>query len=502
LTLSAVRDPASYDLHTASSIDTSFPIQPMYNGLVHFDPLDPNMSRIVPELAQTWEVSPDNTVFTFHLQPNVKFQQGQSLTAEDAKFSIERQMNPPRGVVMPRKAVFDVVDRLEVLDPLTLRIVTKRPYPSLLPNLAQGWMAVYSKPWVEAGNEPSKMTNGTGPFMFKSYTQGVSFELVRNPNYWKSGLPYLDGITYFIIPDENTLLGACRSNQIVVCPLNKTDRAQFERDLADKVRFEQKPTVYGGDIINLNTARKPFDDVRVRRALAYAIDRAAAIQILRDGTGFSGSYMPAHGNWGLPDQELAQYPGYGADVANNRLEAKKLLTEAGLADGFKTSLSYIGGDGPTQTLATFLVDQFAQIGVAVAPQALNNAQHLDAMNKGDFDLGVRTTAYSFDDPDAVYGENFLCKAPRNYSRLCVEEVDRLYDQQSQETDAAKRKDIVLRMERLQLAEMPRIMLPTGASTGHGVFSTSPFAIWKTVQNWGLQPSDYSNRQFEQVWLKP
>ncbi|MBI2885870.1 MAG: ABC transporter substrate-binding protein [Chloroflexi bacterium] len=490
LNLALSTEPATLDLHADN---TSTPVFPIYNPLVRYDPLEALMSKVEPNLAERWEISPDGKTYTFHLIKGVKFHQGGEFTASDAAFSFERQKNPQKGQVAPRKAAFDPVDRFEVVDDYTLRVHMKRLYASFLANIAQGWMAMLDKEWVEAGHDPTKELNGTGPFTWKEYIRGTSVEQVKNPNYWKKGLPYLDGVKYFFIPDEGTLLAAFRTGNLHISgsALNLAQQGDVTSALGDKVRSEKRPVYYGNSLVNLSTAKKPFDDVRVRRALSYAIDREAGIKVLWEGQGYNQGYMPGKGPWGLPPEELAKFPGFSGDPEKNRAEAKRLLAEAGYPNGFNVAMNVRKQTGREQ-VNIFVQDQWKRIGVIGTLKTYETAVSYELLRSGDYEVFEWGTAYAFDDPDAIYAEHFTCKAERNYAHLCIPEVDALFEKQSAELDLAKRKKLVNEMEKAALDAMPRIIIPAGDNTATG--------IWNTVRNWRLQPSPYGNRHWEQTWL--
>ena len=500
LNLSLNGDPTNFDVHTSNTVTVSYPTQPAYNTLIRYDPSDPTGTKIIPDLADTWEVSQDGLTYTFHLHPNVKFHQGQDLTAADVKFSYERQMSPPQGVVMPRQAAFAQVDHIDAVDPLTVRVVLKRPDASFLTNIAQGWMAFYSMLWVDAGHNPANEVNGTGPFALKNYTRGVSVELTRNPNYWKPGLPYLDGIKYFILPDANAVFAACRTTQIAICQVPSEQLGTLAKEAGDKGSFQVNPGGWGGDFVNFSAKTKPFDDARVRQALAYAIDRSAFIATLREGDGYNQGFMPGKGQWALSADELAQFPGYGPDVQKNFAQAKQLLADAGYPNGFDVTLGVRNLPGHDQS-AIFLKDQWANVGVNATLQVTETQKALDQMASGDYQVFVWNTSYAYDDPSAILSEHFLCNSPRRYGTACDPQVDAMYQQQAQALSVDARKQTVHEIEKAELTSMPRIMLPIGrVSFGPGAGSTAPFAVWNTLHNWTLSPMLYSQYAFEQAWL--
>ncbi|MBI2886985.1 MAG: hypothetical protein HYY02_07230, partial [Chloroflexi bacterium] len=146
--LNQAGDAPSFDLHQESTSATTDSAGPAYDNLIMFDPVKP--SEIVPDLATKWELSPDGKTYTFFLHKDVKFHNGNPFTAADVKFTLERVMDPPKGIVSPRRDAFTAIAGIETPDDYTVKVNLKRPNPSLLTNLAQGWMAVYDKEWVEA----------------------------------------------------------------------------------------------------------------------------------------------------------------------------------------------------------------------------------------------------------------------------------------------------------------------------------------------------------------
>ncbi len=182
-------DPPSFDLHQESTSAANLSASPAYNQLVIYDPLEP--TKVKPDLATSWQVSPDGKTYTFQLAKDVKFHNGNALTAADAKFSLERVMSPPKGIRSPRQGAYSIVERVEAPDDATLRVVLKQPAPSLIMNLAVGYMAVYDKEFAETKGQNAfeKEVMGSGPFRFKEYIRGVSMEVERNKEYWVKDRP-------------------------------------------------------------------------------------------------------------------------------------------------------------------------------------------------------------------------------------------------------------------------------------------------------------------------
>jgi peptide/nickel transport system substrate-binding protein len=488
LTMWIAADPPNFDVHQNSTYVTQHITAPCYNNLIQYDPLDPN--RIVPDLAERWDVSPDGKLYTFSLTPGVKFHDGQPCTSADVKVSLDRIRRPPAGVISIRQEAFEAIDDILTPDPATVLIALKQRNASLLENLAGGHMAIYPQHILEKEGDMKKVIVGTGPFKLKKYTRGVSVELERNPDYFVKGRPYLDGITIFIMPDPNSAYAAFRTGRLLMLRLLEMSLGQrVEQELGDKV-IVQRIAGYRFRAFNMNTTRQPWDDIRVRQAVSLAIDRPASIRVVSDGEGAVGGCMPPTGVWALAAEELAGIPGYGPDVEANRARARQLLAEAGFADGLKTTM-LVRRVTPSERLAVFLRDQLAKVGIEAALNVQETASAYDLLNRRDYDTAPWETAFAVADPDSVFSEFYLCKAARNYAMLCLAEVDELFRQQSQSSDPEERRKLVHEMQR-------RVLHSHGSLLLHwGNYLT---AQWPQVRNWLQHPSLYNNQRMQDVWL--
>lgn len=491
LLMAASGDPPTYDLHresVAAAIDVGGPV---YENLVKFDPLAP--ATITADLAERWEAAPDGLGYTFHLRPGVRFQSGGAFTAADAMFSLQRVAAPPPGMASPRKAGLDAVQAYQAVDDRTLRLSLTRPAPSLLANLAQGWMVMYERAWVEAGghDRPIAEMNGTGPFRLKAHQRGASVDLERSPDYWTPGLPYLDGIRLLVVPDFSTRTAALRTGQVHLGRVFATDGEMLGQALGDKVTVSRTPAQSFGSL-TINARRAPFDDPRVREALNLAIDRQANPQLLAQGAAEPGGFMTPGGAWSLPPGDIAKLPGYGPDKAADLARARRLLADAGYPNGFDTTITTRAGQ-TFENLAVVVADQIKKIGVNATLVPLETTRAFDAAGRGDFALLTWGHEFALDDPDAVYGEFYACGAPRNYFGMCPQEVDSLVQRQSREVNAAVRRRLVHELERTAVGAGIKLI----THWNHRVD-----VWWSQVRGYRPHAAPFNNARYREVWLAP
>lgn len=300
-------------------------IDPMFNALVRFKPGDMDPEKIQPDLAEGWNVSPDGLVWTFYLRKGVKFHKGYGeLTAEDVKFSLEKAANKETSGFAKD---FDALEKVEVIDKYTVRLTFKEHIPSVLGLLTDyhGGYIVCKKAVEEMGLEKFK-TNpiGTGPFMLKEYFPKQKLVEVRHDEYFR-GRPLLDKVEFWFMPDASSREMAFRKGEIDIC---EGEREQVWVDKMRKVPGTVVDIFGPGETLTLhfNTSKKPFDDIQVRKALAYAISREELMDFLgKDVTEPLVSPIPTSYLGGITDVAL-----YAFDSE----KAKAFLKEAGLEKGF------------------------------------------------------------------------------------------------------------------------------------------------------------------------
>lgn len=476
--------PPNFDPLSNSSGTVLSSIAPCYSGLVRFDPLDPN--AIVTDAAKEWTISEDGKTYTFTLFDNIKFHDGKPLTSADVAFSLDRIRNPPEGVVSNRKGAFAVVESVTAPDAATIVIVLKRPAPAFINALASGWTVILAKHFVEGGGDPSKTVLGSGPFKFKEYLEGVSIEHERNPDYFVPDRPYLDGIKGYIIPDQGATWNYLQSGQLQMWQSIQGSEAGQYKSNSDIEIVETPSTSMIG--ITFNTTVAPFDNPALRKAACLAIDRQAGLDILQRGQGvFGGPVVP--GPWTLDEATLQAIPGYGLDAAANLVEAKRLMAEAGFADGLTVRV-LVRRIALFEPVGVFLKDQWAKVGINVTLDVQENAAFFASQAAKEFQALVAGGSANTSDPDDV-GPWYQCASSQNLSGLCNDTGDELFAKMSSETDPAKRKELANQWE-------------AATAAGYGTFimywRERFMGLRRNVHSMIIHPNIDNNLKMQDVWL--
>jgi peptide/nickel transport system substrate-binding protein len=479
-------DPPNFDPMSNTTGRVIGVVGPCCNGLVRFDEFDPN--KIVPDLAESWQVSDDEKTYTFRLRSGVKFHDGKPMTSADVKYTFDTLRAPPAGIVSVRAKLLEAVTSIEASNPTIVRFNLSRKSPALLANLAGGWMVVLPKHLLEKG--PIKDTIvGTGPFKLKEYKRGTSIELVRNPDYHIPGKPYLDGIKIFLIPDANTEFAYFRTGQLDAIDTGTPAMAlQWEKEIKSRGAYLVGGASQSSLAVHFNSLQKPWDDVRVRKAASLAINREQALTTLMKGEGVLGGWS-CPGPWALTPAELAKIPGYGKYTDANITQAKALLAEAGLPNGFKDTILVRRIDLYTP-LAIFVKDQLTKIGIDLTIDPQETASYNTARANRQFKLDAGGRTYLTNDPDAIFGDSVTCKGATNYGSVCDPKTDELYSRVSQETDPKKRLALSKEIETRALQAYGSYMV---------LFRNNYRLYQKNVHGWAQHPQEDNSMRFEDCW---
>ncbi|MFI5122574.1 MAG: ABC transporter substrate-binding protein [Vicinamibacteria bacterium] len=329
-----------------------FTIQQVFDQLVEVGGDDG--TEIVPGLAESWEHSADGLTWTFHLR-DAQFSNGDPVTPEDVKFSIERFADPKININYATLGA--AIDSVDVVDDHTVQINLNDIDGAFLDNIAMFAAAIVPQKVVEAEGDKAfaEAPVGSGPFMVTEFKRGQQTVLERNPHYWREGEPYLDGVTFEFVPDANTRTLELRNNEVDVAdgiPYNQVESL----DGSDGITVEVAESLKW-DSVFLNTTLKPLDEVEVRQALAYATPTEQILEAVLFGNAtVANSQIPPVKYW---DDSIAAYP---YDLA----KAQELIDQSSVPDGFDLELQIPSGDPIEKQTAEIIKAEWAKIGVNVS----------------------------------------------------------------------------------------------------------------------------------------
>ena len=498
LKISFFDSPASMSLHEEATGAALRPAMGIFNNLVMYDQhvAQNRPDTIVADLATGWSWNEEGTALTFSLRQGVKWHDGKSFTAADVKCTWDLLLGTTSDKlrVNPRKSWYRNLEQVTTKGDYEVTFHLKRPQPAMLALLASGWSPVYPchVPTRDMRNNPI----GTGPFKFAEFKPNEVIRTVRNPDYWKPGRPYLDGIDWEIMKDNTTRnLAFIAGKSDIASPYGMT--VPLLNDVvaqAPQAICELTSTNVSRNLI-LNRDKPPFDNADLRRAVALTLDRKAFIDIITQGKGDIGATLlpPPEGLWGMPPEMLQTLPGYDPDVGKNRAAARKIMEKLGYGSSNRLSVTVSSRNIPAyRDPAVILIDQLKEIYIDGVLEPIETANWFPKVMRKDYTVGINGTESGVDDPDQQFYENFVCGAERNYTGYCNPEVDKLIDRQSAESDVNKRKQLVWQIER-RLAEegaRPIIFYPRGGTC------QQPYVKGLTT----MVNSIYNGYRMEDVWL--
>jgi peptide/nickel transport system substrate-binding protein len=468
------------------------------NNLVMYKQDEPrnSLKSIVPDLATDWSWSEDGTQLTFRLREGVKWHDGRPFTAKDVQCTWELLLGRSNEKLRtnPHKAWYQNVEEVAAGGDFTATFRLKRPQPALLALLASGYSPVY--PCHVSPREMRQHPIGTGPFKFLEFKPNQSVKVARNPDYWKKGRPYLDGIEYTIIANRSTAVLSFIAGKFdmtfpyqLTVPLLKDVRSQ-----APQAICELRPTNFAPTLI-INRSVPPFDDPDLRRAMALALDRKAFIDILAEGQADIGGAMlpPPEGVWGMPPDMLKALPGYDPDVQKSRAEARTLMEKLGYGPARRLQVKLGTRNVPfLRDPAVILIDQFKEIYIDGELDPVETGLWFSKLARKDYQVGITGITGGVDDPDQQLYENYACDSERNYSGYCNREVEQLFDRQSREPDQEKRKQLVWEIDKRLQQEGARPII----CYGRGATCWQPYVKGLTT----MANSIYNGWRMEDVWL--
>jgi peptide/nickel transport system substrate-binding protein len=441
-------DPAGFDPVRGPSGMSHVVIEQVYSTLMLLDP-DANP---IPGLAASYEMSEDGLEYIFHLREGVTFHNGDPLTAEDVKFSLDRLREPESGYSYGSQV--ETIAEVEVVDPLTVRFkLSQRTGPFLI-YMAFPGSSIVPKKLVESGHDLNAQPVGSGPFEFVSYQPRSAIKFARNDDYYEEGKPYFDAMEYRIISDITALSNAVMSGVV-----------NFSNEIPPKdwAAIQSNPELVGRSIegsryywLLPNNEKPPLDDPRVRQAVAHAIDRQAIVAgaFFGQATPITGGVVPEW-NWGYAGLDHFT-PGANPD------KAKELLAAAGHPDGFETSITIASSFPAMVAMAPIIQANLQAVGINAKIGTMEIPRYWDEVwSTSNFDITTMYWLSPLADPDDFVTNNYKCGMAINVQKSCSAAMDRVLAEAKAAPTQDERKQLYRQMQELSLEEMGIVPLVNG-----------------------------------------
>src|SRR6185437_9832554 len=413
--------PASMSILEESTRATEEPMMAVFNNLVIYDQnvKQNKLDTIVPDLATSWSWSEDGKELTFPLRQGVKWHDGKPFTSADVKCTWDLLMGTGQDKlrINPRKSWYENVEKVTTSGDYEVTFHLKPQQPALLALLASGWSPIY--PCHVPAREMRQHPIGTGPFKFVEFKPNEHIKLARNPDYWKPGRPYLDGIEFTImreIAPRNLAFFAGGFDVGSPYGVTPPTLADFKAQAPKAVCTMNGVNVPRTMLINIH--KPPFDNPELRKAMTLAIDRDAFSTIINGGIRHVGATMmpPPNGVWGMPDEMLKTLPGYDPDVQKNREEARAIMKKLGYGPDKPLVTKIQTRDIPSwRQPAVLLASQLKEIYIDAELDIVDTTQWYPKIMRKDFTIGAVPIETGVDDPDQMYYENFHSGSARNYA---------------------------------------------------------------------------------------
>jgi peptide/nickel transport system substrate-binding protein len=433
-------DPPDLDPHMSTISSTQWVLGMCYNGLLRYNvgpgngPESEAAATPVPDLAERFE-RPDPLTYIFHLRSGVRFHDGTPLTAEDVAFSLDRIRT--NKAEFQRAYAFTALDTVKATGDRVVTVKLKEPYAAFINQVAAAYTRIAPKHVIEAKGDLKQVIVGTGPFKLQEYQRGQRMVLVRNPDYFERGIPYVDSIDIAIMPDNATQVAAFNSRRIDILIAANAAQAQTLKSVNPEIVL-QEYVEFRLDGLGCNIRMKPFDDIRVRQAMWYAIDQQKIIDISFQGHGKKQrSVPPSYAGWAVPFEKLPL-----AD-APNLDKARRLLAEAGYPKGFSAKCKSVYRY--TQKEATIAAEMLKAIGVNLEIIDVEYGAYLKARNAGDFEV-IAFSLAPFGDVEDFTTALYQTSSSRNYGHWGNADLDKLLEQGKREGDVQKRKAIFAKVQ--------------------------------------------------------
>ncbi len=433
---------------------------------------------VTPSLATSWHQSADKLSWTFNLQKDAKFTNGQPVTSADVKFSIEQNQKSDA----PFSFIDTIITKMDTPSPNTIVLHTKTPWAPLPADMALYANSIVPKNYAgKSAADFAQNPIGSGPFKFASWSKGSSLKIEKNSQYWRKGLPHVDSVTFTVVPDSNTRSTQLASGQIQIneYPAKSSIKSLQKQPNITVSTFDSSQV----DYLGMNTRRGPLADVNVRKAIDQAIDKNAILQAVYYGFGKVATAFLSPTTWAY-NSSLQPTP---HDVTT----AKATLAKSKYASGFSTTITIPSGDQNDASEAQLIQSDLAKIGITVTIKQLDPAALVTAKGGGNYDMtfGLYTTDIVDPDEIARFAGTFTGGVETLYTGFKSAEMDKLAVTGSSAPDQGTRKTAYDKMQQIIADNVPYIPL----FYVPGVYSYS-----KKVHD--FHPGATGNYFLENVWL--
>ncbi len=481
LVIGIAADPTGLDPEAVENNTSGFIMAAIYDSLVRYKP---GTVEVEPGLAERWDISSDGLTYTFHLRSGVKFHDGTPLTADSIVQGVARLFDKSSPIYIydtgPVESYADFTYgkdcKYRAVDESTVEFTLKEPSAAFLNSLAMVWNGVVSPAAAQkSGKEFRNNPVGTGPFVFKEYRPRDQVVLEANPLYWR-GKPKLDRVVFKVLPDpQAALLGLRRGEIHILADVGAATIPALRQEPSVNLVTQPGLAVSG---VALPTETKPFDDVRVRRAMNLAVDKAAINKALFQGMAVPMTSPLPQAQWGF-DKSIA---GYGFDPE----AAKKLLAEAGVQPGLKVELltynSPRGYNSAGADLAVAIQGYLKRVGIEADVRRMDMGAYLATVRSGKHE-GLKMEGWTGDngDPDNFAGALFASKEIPigNWAHYRSADVDRLLAEAARTVDHDKRVSLYSDIQKLIVEDAPWVFI-------NSVLQVR--AVRKEVQGYQLNPT--------------
>lgn len=469
-------DPQAFDPHFKYPKESDLVQEAIFERLVRLDAA----GNVLPDLAESWEAV-DPSTYVFKLRRDVKFHDGSDFDADVVKWNFDFAIDPNNATAVGGQLA--MIESVTVLDPYTVRFNLKYPFSAFPVRLASWVAKIKSKVAYEKFGKEHSIKNpvGTGPFMFKEWKPDQYVRIVRNPNYWNKRLPYLDEIEYRPIPDASVKLTNLLTGQVHLvdnAPPHELAKLEKNPDLV-----VSRTEGWNQEILWFNTRRPPFDNPKLRLAIAKSIDKAAMVKAL-----FFGLAIPATGG-GLPPSSWA----FKSDLNTSTYDpegAKRLMAESGVGPGLKATVVVATASELFKREAEMIQQFVKPLGIDLQVQVLETGTWWDRVlgKEADWDAALEDFGLN-PDPDEYYSLHIPCGDTYNLSGICDEELEKAFNEGRAVTDQEQRKQAYFKVQEQLDRKVPLVFLA----------HRQEFEVhWKYVKGYAARGNGFI--RVHEVWL--